>query len=265
MTAGLCGNCGAATGDGSQLCAGDTAMLRNLLRAVPDAMRELTITLTKRSRTRPPTGPQVAAPEIDPVKMPFNVGASRAKSDLKAVLAGWTRLVAEERPARLDCRENPTSMSGWLLQHIDWLRHYSGAADMLAEVRDTVQAVERNIDIREQLVYVGPCGGSCPGDLWAWPDAPTVTCRECFTVWDVEERKRRNVTVARNIVAPAELIATALTSNGVPVTAERIYKWRARGWLVPVSTSPTGRHSFRLGDVADEWKRRQAIIMKGRQ
>lgn len=264
MTTHTCGNCGAGMTDMAVLCHGCTARVRTLLMGVPDLMRELTITLTKRSRVRHANGP-AGNPEIDPVNMPFDVGASKAKSDLQAVLAGWTKLTAEERPARMDCRETCTQMAGWLLQHTGWLRHYSGAATLLEELAEAVAGVERVIDLRVPLVYIGPCkpDHGCKGELWARLDATTTTCRACGDVWFVDEVRARNLATARSMVAPAETIATALSSNGVPMTVQRIYKWRSRGFIHAASTSANGRLLFRLGDVADEWKRRQTPIPKG--
>jgi hypothetical protein len=250
--------------DTGAICHGCTARVRALLMGVPELMRELTTTLMKRSRVRHTNGP-TGSPEIDPVNMPYDVGASKAKGDLKGVLAGWARLVADERPAVLDCRESCTQMSGWLLQHTGWLRRYTAAPDLLTELAESVAAVERVIDVRVPLVYIGPCkpDHGCPGELWAREDAATTTCRACQDVWFVDEVRARNLSMARNMVAPAETVATALSSNGVPVTVERIYKWRARGFIHAVSTSSNGRLLFRLGDIADEWRRRQTPVPKG--
>lgn len=260
----VCGNCGGGMTDMAILCHGCTARVRSLLRGVPDLMHELTVTLTKRGRVRHTNGP-AGQPEIDPVNMPFDVGASNAKAQLLGVLAGWTRLTADERPARLDCRESCTQMSGWLLQHTDWLRFYSGAATLLEELAEAVAAVERVIDLRVPLVYIGPCkpDHGCKGELFARVDARTATCRVCGDVWFVDEVRARNLKMARTMIAPAETIATALSSNGVPVTVARIYKWRSRGFIHAVKEASNGRLMFRLGDVADEYKRRQTPIPKG--
>lgn len=286
---GVCGSCGAGMVDAAVICHGCTRALTATLRAVPELMRDLTVTLTKTARTRPVNGPG-GAPEIDPVVVPFNVAASKVHGDLRAVLAGWARLVSEERPSarkvfrrgkplvtldgrpvleRLDhtlltCKENATSMSLWLAGYVDWLRHYSGAPAFLQELRDAVAAVERVIDIRIPLVYVGPCtANGCTEDLWARHDGTTAECRGCGTVWDLDERRAANLDAARDAVVPAETVARALTSQGMPLTAELIYKWRQRGFVRAASTGPNGRHLFRLGDVADEWRRRNTPVPHG--
>lgn len=254
------------------------------LKAVPDLMRDLNITLAKLSRTAPADGPG-GVPEIDPVKMPFNIGAARARDDLHAILASWARLVSEERttavlnpgpaggvthvPTPLTCKDNPTQISGWLLQYTGWLRRHPAAADALAEITDAVAAVERMIDVRPRLQYIGPCTAIvdhpdgvhttvCRADLYAKEDAATVTCRECGTEWDMWVRRTANLRAAADIVADPETISRALQSNGVPVSVERIYKWRQRGLLAPARTNPkTGRSQYRFGDVHALFERMQ--------
>jgi hypothetical protein len=257
--------------------------LAHKLQAVPELMRDLNITLAKLSRTAPADGPG-GVPEIDPVKMPFNVGAARARDDLHAILAAWAKLVSEERttavlgyadgkpvvnhvPTPLTCKDNPTQISGWLLQYTGWLRRHPAAADALLEISDAVAAVERMIDVRPRLQYIGPCTAltddghrvvTCTADLYAKEDAATVTCRACGTEWDMWLRRSANLRAAANVVSDPETISRALQSNGVPVSVERIYKWRQRGMLTPARTNPkTGRSQYRFGDVHALFERMQ--------
>jgi len=266
------------------ICTGCQMRLANLLRAVPDLMRELNVTILKHSRTAAPSGPAGPA-DLDPVRMPFNIGAARARDELLDVLQAWAKLVSEERttpalmfdragtrtvvriPTPLTCKDNPTSISGWLLQYTDWLRRYAAAADCLSEIGDAVGRVERMIDTPPRLVYIGPCGAVyesgdgvhttvCTADLYAKENADTVTCRDCDTEADVYQRRATNLRRARDILTDPETIARALRSNGVHVTVERIYKWRERGQLQPAGINKkTGRYLYRFGDVHALWER----------
>lgn len=250
-------------------------------------MSELNVTVAKLARTADVSGPG-GAPEIDPVKMPFNVGAARAREYLHDILKSWAKLVAEERttavlitlgtvsvvshvPTPLTCKDNPTQISGWLLQYTDWLRRHPAAADALEEITAAVADVERMIDVRPQLHYIGPCTAPmgdersyCTADLYAREDADVVTCRACGAEWDMWKRRSANLKAAADIITDPETIARALTSNGLHVTVERIYKWRERGLLAPARTNPrTGRSQYRFGDVHDLWARMQKPAPKG--
>src|SRR6184192_2290332 len=97
MSAHLCEACGVPqAADMATICTGCQMRMVHLLRAVPDLMRELNITILKRSRTAAPSGPGGPA-DLDPVMMPFNIGAARARDQLLDVLQCWAKLVSEER------------------------------------------------------------------------------------------------------------------------------------------------------------------------
>lgn len=283
----LCEACGdPQSADQATICTGCQMRLTRKLQYIPALMRELNTTVVKLARTAPPTGPGGTL-EVDPVKMPFNVGAARARDYLHDVLQSWAKLVSEERttpalmidrqgqrvvvqiPTPLTCKDNPTQISGWLLQYTDWLRRYPAAADVLAEITEAIAQVERFIDIQPRLQFVGPCQATyddpdgvhlkvCTSDLYAREDADEVTCRECRTVHDIGRRRSENLRAAHDVVTDPETIARALRANGVHVTVDRIYKWRERGQLAPAQLNQkTGRFQYRFGDVHDLWAKMQ--------
>lgn len=261
-------DCGEPLPDHGTLCYGCTAKLISALKSVPELMDDLAITLTKRSKTPPASGP--GAGEMDPVKFPYNIGASKARADLLGILRSWAGLVSEKRilttvtirdgaehkteaPTPLNCADNPTSLSGWLLHYTGWLRHYDAAADAVIEIRDAVHQVRRIIDIPAEKLYIGPCGSdSCPGQLWTLPDAAEAVCRDCGHKWDVRARRDENLAAIRDTVDYPEPLARALTYHGRPMTAGLIYQWRSRRLLEPYGQHRhTGRYMYRMGDVID--------------
>lgn len=282
----LCEACGdPQSADQATICTGCQMRLTRKLQYIPALMRELNTTVVKLAKIAPPSGP--GTPEIDPVKMPFNVGAAKARDDLHDILQSWAKLVSEERttpalmfdrdgqrtvvriPTPLTCKDNPTQISGWLLQYTDWLRRHPAAADVLAEISDAIAQVERLIDIQPRLQFIGPCTAVvmaddgvhtrvCSADLYAREDADEVTCRDCGTVHDIGRRRMENLRAAQDIITDPETIARALRANGVHVTVDRLYKWRERGQLTPARLNPkTGRFQYRFGDVHALWERMQ--------
>lgn len=273
--------------DTAVICHDCTTQIEDALRAVPELMDDLALAFTKQARvvqysTSAPAAVDAGAP------LYYNLAASDAKAALKGVLTSWARLVHEERtvltivgwtqweedtepqPVRaalrtpLDCKDTATSISGWLLQYTGWLRRHTAAADFHAEVLHAYARARRVIDAVPPKRYVGRCGfvwqgNACTNELWAHERAAEVECRECGTVWNVEGRRAGALAAVENVVQSPELIARALSSHGVSITAERIYNWRKRGKLTPTEFDPkTRRARYRIGDVLTVWEATQA-------
>lgn len=282
MTAAYCTmpHCGEPLPDHGTLCYGCTAKLISALKSIPELMDDLAVTFTKRSRTPEPGGP-IGVPEIDPVRMPYNIGASKVRAELTGILIAWVLLVSQERvvtdvtrdgdgnevmvkhPTPVTCESTATSLSGWLLQYTGWIRHYEAGADCVIEVREAVDDVRRLIDSPPPRIYLGPCmaavqadgmpSRTCVADLWALAGSDDVTCRDCGTAHAVRERQDKNLEAARDVVAYRETVATALTANGRYLTGDLIRKWHTRGLLKVAGHGSTGRKMYRLGDVKDLW------------
>lgn len=276
--------CGEPLPDQGTVCYGCTAKLISALRSIPELMDDLAVTFTKRSRTAEPTGPQ-GMPEMDPVKMPYNLGASRRRAELVGILISWALLISQERLVKfpagfnddgteayteqqtpITCDQTATSLSGWLLQYTGWIRHHDAAPDCITEILDAVRRVRQIIDISPVQVYIGPCTAeldagdgihqrTCGGDLWAREGRLDAVCRQCGTPWDVRTRQDANLEAARDVVTYRETVATALTANGRYLTGDLIRKWHTRGLLSVAKHDMRGRKMYRLGDVKDLWDR----------
>jgi hypothetical protein len=261
-------DCGEPLPDHGTLCYGCTAKLISALKSVPELMDDLAITFTKRSKTVQASGP--GAGEMDPVRFPYNLGASKAKAELHGILRSWVSLVSEERvittivirdgkeqrteaKTAVTCPDTPTALSGWLLQYTGWLRHHPAGADAVMEIREKVANARRVIDVPAEKIYIGPCGTDrCMGQLWTLPDATDAVCRECGHKWDVRQRRDANLSALRDTVDYPEPLARALTYHGRPMTAGLIYQWRSRGLLEPYGVHRTTRRSmYQMGDVID--------------
>src|SRR5690625_2931083 len=93
--------------------------------------------------------------------LPIHVGAMRARSTLRAVLAGWVRDIAETHDAELPADDEP-AMSRWLLARRLTLLTHPAAEDIHREITDAVERVRRVIDRPPDLVLVGRCDAENP-------------------------------------------------------------------------------------------------------
>lgn len=100
--------------------------------------------------------------------LPFNTAAAEARSEIAAVLASWSALVADERglarpPYAIE------SMTRFLAEHVDWLAGHLAAAEASDEIT-RVHAQARQVARRDEpnRVRVGRCVyEGCEGELVA--------------------------------------------------------------------------------------------------
>lgn len=259
------------------ICYGCTAKLISALKSIPDLMNDLAVTLEKRSKTVTPSGP-TGTPEIDPVKMPFNLAASHAKAELLGVLLSWAALVRDTRTVRsesydnhgahvittgtlLNCELTCTALSGWLLQYMGWIRHYEAAPDCVMEIRDAVNMCLRVIDAPVPKRFIGMCD-YCGASLWIDEYDDDVTCTMCLNTWNVRERQRANLDLASDFVTYREQCAMAMTANGCNLTSDLLKKWQQRGLLEVRRLDARGRKMYRIGDVKDLWDKHNERKLK---
>jgi hypothetical protein len=233
------------------------------LRDIPELLRELDVTITRRAKVAYRPGPG-GTPELDPVTMPFHEGASNALEDLRGSLRGWAQNLADDEGEELPKSWGLRSCAVYLAARAAQVRMRGWAPDMYVEVMDAVRRARRAIDAPPDLVFMGRCGDPCNEELWCPPGAHSVECRACGAVWERDELLAHFTGLAANVTAPAPVIARALTAQGKPLDAMRIYQWRKRGHLAPVGRDArTGSDLYRLGDVADVLARMERKAPKG--
>lgn len=168
------------------------------------------------------------------------------------------------------------SIAVWLLQRLPDLRRAPDAAETLDAVARAVARLRRTVDNAPDQLYAGPCTNALvpvqvdgvvtirecgtwstterrvtATDLYAPLEASAVTCRVCGMEYDVESRRSWMLTAARDHLAPAPLIAQALTAMGREVTPRRISRWVERGLLLARGRDGSGRPLYRVGEVED--------------
>jgi hypothetical protein len=244
--------CGQPSGDGSFLCGSCVTGAWNTLATVPGLVAELETTITRQARMAAhATGGTTDA------ALPWNEAASRAHHRLRVALGSLVEACTrdgigstepthrEPVPARVDLGY----LASWLMVRVDPLAA-SPNARALWDVSGVVRSCLRVIDRPPELIYAGPCR-VCGSDLYAAPGAALVTCRDCGTPEDVEERRGFLLGRVHDQLATATEAARALTSLDMPITSDRIRQWRHRDRLVARGHNRAGHPLYRVGDVVD--------------
>jgi len=104
-------------------------------------------------------------------RLPINPRLTDAKADLHACLTSWARMVAEEKPTRIDCDDNPTSIAAWIWGHADWLAAHPAADDLHHEITDCLTHILHSIDRGDDRIFLGIHAGEA---IYARPGQKTV-------------------------------------------------------------------------------------------
>ncbi|MFC4912563.1 hypothetical protein [Actinomadura gamaensis] len=257
--------CGRPT-RGATICGACAADLARALASVPWLDRQLDLVLARQTRI----GSRGPRPAETP--LPYAPHATEAREVLRSTLAAWVDELLPVLPRRdpgpvcADCahpscryrapgRTLP-GMAWWFQARVDHLVRHPEAEELRDEIMAAVWAAQRVVDRPADRRYVGQCGADldgsdCEADLYARPNAATVTCPACDTRWDVRWRRERLLAAAEDTLATAADLARALTGLGHEVTPEMIRGYAHRGQLVPHGRDARGRPLYRLGDVAD--------------
>lgn len=233
------------------ICADCTDKLDRALGDLGSLLEDLDTALTRQARKRPARGNHVR----DDRPLPYDVGASKAAGDLKAVLVGWARLVSDERGAVLTCRDDSSSIADWLMHHVTWLSRHDAAADAYSEIVGAVNNIRRTVDIAPDTRYIGPCyavveGVECDETLYAVEGAETVQCRTCGTTWDPTARTLEALRHADTVAQDAIELSRSFALRGIALEARRIKVWATRKHLTPAGTSRRGYPTYIVAHVA---------------
>lgn len=183
----------------------------------------------------------------------------------------------------------------YLLGWLDWLRASPAGLECLRQVLDVEMALGRLVDRPRDRWYAGVCsaeldlphdgatcscychdgigyecevaggcglewhGPECSEHLYAKAEDGDVECPACGTVWPVQERRDFMLAAAENELAPASLIARAVTllsdySNDAGRLHDRIRKWAERNRIAAMTHERIDgreRPLYRIGAVLD--------------
>lgn len=211
------------------------------------------------------------------VPLPFAWDAADADWAIRNTIGTWARHIAQERGARLPgtwihpprpagfvgplrawkVNDSTVALMVWLAGQTGWLRMRPECDEALDELHDVARQVRRVVDSPPVLWYAGPCwtndehGQRCETDLYAATGATWVTCRECGASHDGDERRQWLLGQARNTLAHAGLIATALSALGHEVTSAQVRGYAHRGRILAHGSDERGRPQYLVGEVID--------------
>ena len=285
MTENLCA-CGKPSRDAT-LCTGCAHTLDAAIAEVCELRGlayDLDIALTRQARIDRPGGTRTPAEGEDdgrqwpgtlrPTPIPYDGRAGEVASNLKGILSGWARLVAEELGVYADtnvrgigpvcrrcdhpsCRaipaipappDNLAGLATWLRPRVGWLRRHPAAAEAHAEILDAVRQARRVIDRPADKLYAGPCD-LCQGDLYARIGAPIVECHDCQLVYEVDARRKWLLEALDDHLVNATQMSRLVSYLGVRLAPSTIRMYVTKGRIVAHGNDTKGHPLYRLGDV----------------
>lgn len=277
------------TRDTRLLCDQCTWRLGRELDALPVLVDELDTTLTRQARIGGNRGGRRGTRPTDPV----------AKID--AELHAWNSRLpvlqlrdsigpALTRIARDVVGGNPPADPSWLdvtaqllQQHLDTIARHPDAAAIWRELTGLADQARHAIDRPADRLYAGICGATVesteePGDglarggvghwrctepLYADPRYGDVTCPECGTRWDVDQRRQQMLRdLDDRLVTAAEASRLAAYLGELHVGHDRfrnlITQWRRRGRIATHDHADDGTPRYLFGEVIALLARHQA-------
>lgn len=236
MTTTCATGCGEPTRDVLLLCSTCSWRLECDLGDVGAEMQRADVTLSRRAVL----GAQNDGGRPAEKPLPIHLGMYEAKLMLEVQLVGWVRDLAE-RHGEEDALPGPAlhQMAGWLQARMYRLATHSAAGDIHAEITSSMAHIRRLNDRPAEREFVGICDiDGCPGWLYAYDGATTVTCRECDAQHPVaDSRERLQDKLADRLMTVREIVGFA-THYGIERkrASKLLGSWIERGQLVPSST-----------------------------
>lgn len=237
-------------------CHACTTLLERELASVRDLMAELDTSISKQARIGVAGSPGLARE-----RTPVNLGAMAAADDLTNTLTTWARDVSGAAGwVWVGIRTTPAAQSAaTLLALIDPIRRHPAVAEMVDEIHDAIRTARRAIDRPADRIYLGQClmvtpddegrDVTCLADIYAKPNAQTVTCRTCGISAEVRERRAWLLGQARDRLFTVKEAAQMIGQVGkITVSEDRIRGYLRRGRLAyhPIGDKTRG---IRLGDL----------------
>lgn len=209
----------------------DQRELRQLLARIPGLCEDLLNVQTKQARTSRPGGSR--RPKRLGSALPIHIGAVEAADELHNILAGWCRIVIDQRGGEWPANAT-LSIAQWLARNVESLALCEGSREALPEIRDVIARCIRIVDIPpDDLVVIDPAR--------------------------VEAANRQIVT--RDSI---ETIAPKLGDLAHGLNSRRVQTLEKRGGLKRAgSDKDTGTAFYRLGDVLEAHVRHRKRASSG--
>lgn len=280
-----CGSCGQTTTDGAPLCLDEARALAHTLRAVPDLLDDLDLTLTRQDRLSGDGGRRSTETPV-----PWKEQVPDVVWALGNTLTTWARDLAERRRLTIPRPTRPTRPARavppgahadprpaarftvvpasavvvehtalWLADHVSHLRLLADAVAAHDEITDAIVAARRVTDRPVDRAYLGTCaahldaGTVCDVDLYAHPRHTSTVCPACHTEHDVAQRREQlRAAVADYLewhTGTAAEVAGLLRMSGVDIGTSTIRRWAADGRMTTAGVNTRGHPLYRAGEV----------------
>lgn len=270
--------CGKPAGDGI-ICRGCLGKLEKMLAEVPWLIDQLDLAITKQVRFVASGGKVSVKGQSAPLML--NLQASDLRADLAIKLASWTSDMARSKSITAVAVHNPTLAAAWLLRHLEDVRVFIAAGDLVEEISAARAAAMYVVDRPAEKRYLGECGFEfdrdgekirCTETLWGFDRDSETVCRTCGAEWSTGERivaiRDRAVTGMNDRIMTAGQAAETMVAYGIGTEdnatklRDRIRKWAEqpknplkRPMLVKRLDLPIpgqrSRPGYRLGDIID--------------
>lgn len=235
------------------LCATCITTLGNDLKAVPDLLVDLEVTITRQDKI----GDRQDGGRPSERPLPLRVGPMEARRYLVEALTNWAcgiagdlALFAGERP------DKGAAAAEYLVAYLDRVALYERAGDLADEIGYAVINGQRAVDKPLQPVFAGPCG-ECKGYLYAHPKAAEVACRECGHTYVVADRQRWMLGQIEDQVSHSAILSGFLRNLGVTIAPSTIRHYASKGRIKVISVDANRRALYRVGDILDVFLKRQ--------
>lgn len=276
MTARVCEGlmCDKPSGDGI-LCRDCLKVLERVLAEVPWLLRELDVAEAKESKFSP-SGDKVTTIGGS-LPMPIDLSAVDARNDMRDKLVLWVADLSRSKHVAALVYYSPITASAWLLRHLERIRVFDAAGDLMEEICACRAAARYVIDRPAERRYLGECGATmpipeldgelsepCTETLWGRQGDTFAYCKLCGAEWLMEPRLERIQDEAMNGMndrimtatqAAETLVAFGVASSTTPTRLrDQITKWAERKQLTKrIDLPAAGKHrpGYRLGDIID--------------
>lgn len=258
MTATLC-SCGKPIRDNATICWPCTNRLERELGDIPALLAEIDNARLRQARTggRSAGGRPGTRSGYD--QLPDS-RPTQSLDRLRNELVGWARILVEEGGHSWP-RDTVASVARFVQAGLPWLRRHEGAAEAVTGLTAAVAGLRHSIDRQADRIYAGPCnapledGSVCQQHLTTTRGAREIHCDPrrggCDAKYDPSEQSAWLLAAAEDQLAPAFVLAQAVTRLGQTVPAGTIRQWALRGRLLEHGLDLDGHPLYRVGDVLD--------------
>lgn len=265
-----CNHCGADQSNGLSLCAACQQTLRvalvNVASFHTDALRIQPGQRVKVRSAYQSTPPPITAVTFDPVTV--------AAGYVDVIVFGWCENLSDDRPGIGQAPTETARACGWLESHVPSIATLDWGGEIVREMLECEQRLQRLIDRSDTGWYAGLCGNElgrevdelgetvpllCERNLYGTQGSAWVRCPECGRTWNAGDRREAMIREARSEVAPVRVIARIVVGLVDGESSEerltrRIERWIDRKVLRDLGTrvlEGRPRKVYNLGEVFD--------------